>query len=308
MYKPPDVLKSDDILWVNAYRIGDAIAAFTLFECVQQFRLKRGRKRARMYVREPEFLGALQKEVGLLNQFEFLQATPEPPEGVSLVVADDISLWDWNYIFHTKNIRLPVVDDAAHAQTQEVIFAPLLDCDYAEERAMSIPYVRDIIAALVSEFGSENVLIVRPYRPCAHTAIALQGICASAGVTLISGRRGEIIQRIRHARAFVGGDTGFSHIAGLYPWVAQIALHDRQNTIRHVRGVSDFRQFPRECILSFAQSIGIDADWCEYRSFPNWGTKRAVPAMFDLHGLKPTSGSDIRYNIHDIVTSDAEKG
>lgn len=292
-YVPPDVTATPRLVWVNRFRIGDAVTAFTLMHLIQERRVMLGFDPAIMHAQDGAYLNALSREIGMVNPVDIQPPTPTaaPPEEATVV--DDIMLWHWNYLFRKAGIRLPVRE---RSPGPWVIFAPLPEADYSAERAMHMMFVEEMIARLDRRYGADLRVMI-PHNPPGVTRELLTRICATIGAQTIEGTRKEMIERVATCRAFIGGDTGFSHVAGLYEWVRQVALHDRMNTATHNEREFDHQRFNRERVLAFAESLGIVADWSEYYSFPNKPSATCRRVEFDRGGADGITADEVEASL-----------
>ena len=115
---------------------------------------------------------------------------------------------------------------------------------------------------------------------------------------MIEAPRREVIERIATCRLFIGGDTGFSHVAGLYDNVRQIALHDRANTERHNDPTFDHQRLSRERVIAFARVLGIEVERTEYMAFPNKANVCRI--LFDRNGSDGRTIEALATAIEDI--------
>lgn len=264
MTPPINPLASPTLTLPNKYRIGDSIAVMLLCALINE---RCGEKHWRLT--HPNYMTQT-----IIPRYMGMQW--EPGTDVPEHVFDDVNLWIWNDIFLRIGHRVdwqPVTD---RMPKHRVVFAPLFEADYAAERAMHPHFVRDLAMMLAKEYGDTAVILL-PERISYHDFELLRTVpLAKMYVSLP-----EAIEIIGNCDLFIGGDTGLSHIAGCFPLVQQIALHDRQNTERHVERKYDHACEHRGEILAVADVLGLGVTDCEYRSFPNKAS--AACRLFD-HG------------------------
>jgi len=104
-----------------------------------------------------------------------------------------------------------------------VVFAPLTDAEYTTERNMSRELVVSIIDSLWEKFGDNLIVITKD-----RTLIPNESINK-----IVTDNLYDIIYIIGHARTFIGGDSGFTHFAGLLRVPAMVSIYHRQCFVEH---------------------------------------------------------------------------
>lgn len=258
----------------NHYRIGDTIAAMTLRAWVD-----------RNHGGHDWYLAHPNPHIRTLSGFV---TTPDAPwqwydashaytpvtgrlrSHVSIL--DDVNLWLWNDYFHWEGFRLDMAAPMIPMGAPRVLFAPLLEVDYAPERAMSIRFVVELCRALRDVEGFAVLM------PPKINPVDRRWINGTNVETIEAGDLAALTMFIGNARVFIGGDTGTSHIAGCFPHVGQVALHDRLNTERHNEREFDHQAKAREKIRRYLVTCPDDGP--HYRSTPN---KRECRCLFFDH-------------------------
>ena len=97
-----------------------------------------------------------------------------------------------------------------------IIFCPLTDAQYNLERNMSQELVESMCLKLKEKFGDSLYVIVNPNN---------EKLVDSNNINrIISDRIYDLAYIIAHSKCFIGGDTGFSHLAGSSRLKQQICL------------------------------------------------------------------------------------
>lgn len=262
----PDLTKQH-LVFPNKYRIGDSVALATLRAWVES---KHGKK--------DWYEQFDNTTLPILSQF-----IPDKPQwyNVRLICDemgrlkeeasefDDGNLWIWNDVFYQTGFRLDFVADSPRMEPPRILFAPLLEADYSAERCMHMRFAVELIEELKK---TDDVTVLIP-KDVNNVDLELLG---ESGAKLLSvPHLPELIRVIAHSGIYIGGDTGLSHIAGCFPSLRQIALHDRANTERHNETDFDHQQRDREYIATLS---GVEG---KYRSTPNKHTCHEI--YFD-HG------------------------
>ena len=86
-----------------------------------------------------------------------------------------------------------------------IVFSPLFDANYNIARNMDVKFANDLIQRLFDEYNERLVIITNHPDKIEHKHVS----------TIVTPNLYDIIYIIGRAKSFVGGDTGFSHFAGL---------------------------------------------------------------------------------------------
>lgn len=86
-----------------------------------------------------------------------------------------------------------------------IVFSPLFDANYNIARNMNVKFANDLIQRLFDEYNERLVIITNHPDKIEHKHVS----------TIVTPNLYDIIYIIGRAKSFVGGDTGFSHFAGL---------------------------------------------------------------------------------------------
>ena len=86
-----------------------------------------------------------------------------------------------------------------------IVFSPLFDANYNIVRNMDVKFANDLIQRLFDEYNERLVIITNHPDKIEHKHVS----------TIVTPNLYDIIYIIGRAKSFVGGDTGFSHFAGL---------------------------------------------------------------------------------------------
>lgn len=284
----PNIAAATDVALYSHYRMGDVVAAMLMMSLVDA---KAGPKR--WWLAEPNPLFAT------LGQFVWVGGDVAPTvaplveykgNGDGLVeLPDDGRLWIWNDVCYRTGYRMEAAP--SRQRPYRIIFAPLYEADYATERCMHPYFARDV-ARHLSQF--EDAVMLLPERINVHDLELVRDIpIPKVHAPLI-----EVVEMIGNAELFVGGDTGLSHVAGLFGGVKQIELHDRENTARHVEREFDHMKSNREHVLGICEQLGIDVTDAEYRSFANKPEERG--ARYRLYDNGGMDGETMRWLLHTI--------
>lgn len=259
-------LSAEHLIFPNPYRIGDAVALMTLRAWIEA----RHGKKTWYLARENNVLPILSKFVrewdnlfSMEGQWLPLASAPSDVE-----IFDDGNLWIWNDVFYKEGFRL----DWEAPQTEQryrIIFAPLPEVDYGTERAMQMAFIEQVAKRLAN---IEGAVILLPESVSAHDLRRFK----RTGVTLLAEPNLErAITLIGNCGLFIGGDTGFSHIAGCFPDVQQISLHSKEKTDRHNETEFDHLKDDREYTEAISGVAGT------YRATPN---KHSCRDIYFEHG------------------------
>jgi len=97
-----------------------------------------------------------------------------------------------------------------------VVFAPLMNASYNLERNMSLGFVEYLCDKLYDKFGKKFYILLPP---------EYDGSLNSKNINrVISEKLYDIAYIIGHSKCFIGGDTGFSHLAGSSRLKKQICI------------------------------------------------------------------------------------
>lgn len=279
-YRTPN-LTAKHLLLPNRYRIGDSVAVMLLRKWVED---RYGKKD--WYLEYPNTVLSTLSRFVVEDWAWYDRRLAYEEDGVTLKehveMFDDVNLWIWNDVFyrtgHRLDLHVPEVQGVP-----KVLFAPLLEADYSAERTMHPLFVVDVINALK---GSDFAVLM----PETINNADARDIEATGAAMISVSTLEEVIVLLGNTELFIGGDTGLSHIAGLFPDVKQVALHDRRNTERHIETIYDHngqsRRRIREIIgegevrKMYLQSDGYNLP--HYRSTPN--KRGAVEIFFDHNG------------------------
>ncbi|MFQ6613743.1 MAG: hypothetical protein ACE5D1_02770 [Fidelibacterota bacterium] len=142
-----------------------------------------------------------------------------------------------------------------------IVFAPLTDARYNMACNMSPAFIREVVDSLAQEYGEKLVVISRDGGWITDTQIQ----------TIVWDDLYNIIYLISRSRMFIGGDTGFTHFAGLLRVPNLISLYYRNYRIDHYilnqgfdRPFSLQGQFIRE---PFDSRPNFDPDKTVYHNF-----------------------------------------
>lgn len=256
----PD-LTAEHLILPNPYRIGDAVAVITLRAWVEK-----------RYGKKAWYLSVANNTLPLLSEFvpggmEWLPAKAAP-EGAT--VFDDRNLWAWNDVFYQTGFRLDWHVPPTEGQYR-IIFAPLTEVDYGIERVMRMQFV-EMIARRLSQIPGSAILL--PKYVNRHD---LHYLSQTGATLLVEPDLRRAIALIGNAELFIGGDTGFSHIAGCFPSVKQISLHSKEKTDRHNETEFDHLKGDREYIEAISGVAG------KYRATPNKHSCRDI--FFEYGGM-----------------------
>mgnify|MGYP001584764519 CR=1 FL=1 len=262
-------LSAEHLIFPNPYRIGDAVALMTLRAWIEA----RHGKKTWYLAQQNDALPILSKFVpGGMKWFDpnekpltrrHIAGAPDDAE-----VFDDGNLWIWNDVFHKEGFRLDW-EAPSTEQRYRIIFAPLPEVDYGTERAMQMTFVEQVAKRLTN---IEGVVVLLPETMSTHDWRRLR----RTGATLLTEPSLErAITLIGNCGLFIGGDTGFSHIAGCFPSVQQISLHSKEKTDRHNEMEFDHLQDDREYTEAISGVVGM------YRATPN---KQSCRDIFFEHG------------------------
>jgi hypothetical protein len=273
-YQHIDLANARHLLLPNRYRIGDAVAVMTLRHWVDT-----------NYGAKDWYLATPNATLATLSQFVAGKAWQwyGPEHTIDRTTGrrrdfietfDDVNLWLWNDYFHWEGFRLDLTVPRMPMGAPRVLFAPLLEVDYAPERAMHIRFVVELCRAMA---GEEGFAVLKPRRMNRRD----EKMIRATGVDFVSAAdTATLAVLIGNADVFIGGDTGTSHIAGTFPHVRQIALHDRLNTERHNETEFDHQREARMKIRQYLVSCPDDGP--RYRSTPNKTTAHVI--YFDHNG------------------------
>lgn len=260
----------------SRYRIGDAVAVLLMTKLIEQ---RYGPKQWVLLQPNNIFCGLFEEYIQAAGNAMPDILMPRDGQAMQRTLAlprlpDDGRLWMWNQVCHQIGFRL---DWAPTKQRPyRIVFAPLPEADYSAERCMHPYFIRDL-AQHLSQFP--DAVMILPEKPGYHDFDLFREI----PIMKIHGPMRECIEIIGNADIFIGGDTGFSHIAGCFPNVRQIAVHDRANTERHVEREYDHMAEHREFVLAVCAALGVDVHDTEYRSFPN--KRNATCILSDYGGM-----------------------
>jgi hypothetical protein len=164
-----------------------------------------------------------------------------------------------------------------------------MECGYSTERVFHPTFVESVIALLSPEALPESAIgrVVMPLDPSLNTRDVITVACERYGVPIIEEPLPKLIERMAQTTLWIGGDTGLSHVAGVFPDVVQLSLHDRGNTFRHSFHYIDHQRYSRMVVIELAAAIDIPApyfgwDALTYRSFPNKGESLKTE-LFNYH-------------------------
>ena len=86
-----------------------------------------------------------------------------------------------------------------------IVFSPLFDANYNIARNMNVKFVHDLIQRLFAEYSERLVVITNHPHKIEHKHVS----------KIVTSNLYDIVYIIGRAKSFIGGDTGFSHFAGL---------------------------------------------------------------------------------------------
>lgn len=307
------ILDAEHLAFKARYRMGDQIALLTMIALVERQRslLRPDGVKPTWYAMDGPAATALKDLLAPdLPPIHSHAQLGELPHGgrefEEFLPVIESNLWQWNWYFKHTDFRLPVLQ-YDQTEPKHVIFAPLLECGYSQDRTMHPWFVETLIytvARPILESGGKFSVLM-PSAPSLFTRSVIERSCsyASHPVEIISAPLPTVIRTIAKSGMYIGGDTGLSHVAGCIPHVHQLSLHDKGNTERHVERRFDHEQFTRNVTVALMEELQLPAPaegWAEmiYDSFPN--KAGLVQHLFDNHGAE-SDGSTLRA-VTDAVT------
>jgi hypothetical protein len=223
-------VNGEPVIFVNRYRMGDSIALLHLANWLRQTC-----GTTEFYLRFPNAMLTDFWPLFLNGEaFSFHDEQHAPAHAVEF---DDINLWMWNDAFYRLRERIaegeglldPCVTFTPTRQRHyRIVFAPLVEADYSAERIMHPRFVTKVAQMIAERFPDDAIIIGDQYSTHDLRMIRETGL-----PVLVNAPLGEVVNIIGNCELFIGGDTGLSHVAGCFPEVRQVALHDRKNTELH---------------------------------------------------------------------------
>lgn len=164
-----------------------------------------------------------EKTIFYRDENPYFSAREYFPEGLVTFCEDQPSgtewlhtgnLWTSRNIFVRRGIYTRVNRQHCPAEEERAVFFPLLSPDYNLSRRMDIEVVKMVLA----EYGNLTVY-VDPHKPQDKELLDAHGVPYSC-VSL-----GEAIEAICSSTCYIGGDTGFTHIAGAAGHANVVAIY-----------------------------------------------------------------------------------
>lgn len=283
-----DILDAPTLALPNAYRIGDACAVMMLRKLIED----RCGPKTWVLAQQNRWLNLLTKYAVDEQVRAWQWSVSAHPTEVAVPI-DDVetyNLWILNDCFYRLGHRVDLAPRAA--RHYEIVFAPLTECDYSVERTMHPRFVEELAMHLGKIDAAVIVLVDNPNQHDWHWL-------RRCGATVTFAPLEEAIEIIGNCELFIGGDTGLTHIAGMFPNVQQIALHSRTDTERKIAHSRSEYNEQRGPIMELMAALGCPVEDCEYRSFPN---KRPIAGAGDATG----NGADARAILFDHNGMDGE--
>lgn len=281
-YTHPDFSKDHVILCNSSgYRLGDSVAALNMMKWIDRnfgkktYYLEQSRERL-------SFIYQMGLDTCTVEELPAVKPISELPDNADATrYNDDGHLWIWNDVLWRQGIRSHFALPQECNRSYRVVFAPLLEADYSQERCLRQSFVLDLCQELKRRFGNEAI-ILRPDRESYYVWEGFHGI-GRQDITTMKAPLDEAVRVIASCELFIGCDTGLSHIAGCFPTVKQIALHDRGNLETHLeQGTHDGKGHMRK----HEEAVhAITNSWGKYRSFPNKSIDNLACILFDHGGM-----------------------
>ncbi len=153
---------------------------------------------------------------------------------------------------------------------QYIVFVPLMDAVYTTERNMSRGFVRTVIDTLWTRYGDKLIVITRDEKLIPNDQIQ----------RIISDDLYNIIYIIGHAKIFIGGDSGFTHFAGLLRVPNLITFYHKYHYLDHY-------------ILNngFDRPFSLQGQFLKepYDSRPNYDPEKTIYKNFIMENHRLTS-------------------